>query len=211
VLKAANHDSRDVLLVYASDQAILPNAAAPLPEPLETFVKVDNRLFREERGEAIAEAEASDTAANANAMDTSWGNAYPDIELPPAYDPQWTSASDAKGYSETWQPEPQPFVPDPGEKLVSDAEYQLNTNPRFAPQDAAVAGLKYPDPLLESIGYPTPARTAGVLSPDAVAAPKPSVQRKAVGASGSVGAAGGSQRQAQAKGGAEYIEDVEMV
>jgi hypothetical protein len=221
VLKAANHDSRDVLLVYASDDASTPTVQLPLPEPLATFVKVDNRLFKEERDEAIAEAEAGATA-NVNAMDTSWGNEYSEVELPPAYDDdndaQWDPKSTAHA-NDAW-------VPDPGPNVLSDAEYQYNSNAQFTPANAGENNSKYLDPLMESIGHPTPARTAGAASvAQTVSSTNPTrhatasltnptvteygVPRKGVGTV-SGGSAGGHQRQGQGKGGAEYVEDVDM-
>lgn len=220
MLKAANHDSRDVLLVYASDEAILPIAPLPLPEPLDTFVKVDNRLFKEERDEAIAEAD-TDASANVNAMDASWGNEYAEVELPPAYD-----SNDA-------------WVPDPGPNVLSNAEYQYNSNTQFTSTDASGSSSRYLDPLIESVGHPTPERTpdmASVAQTDvevmgagtnptlnpthlAVASsPRPRVADYVGAGKGGessefVGVAGGRQGQRQGqqgKGGAQHIEDVDM-
>lgn len=114
VLTAAS-ETRDVLLVYATDEACERTEFEP-NEFLKAFVQKDNEYFSEEVAEHLQ-----------NSM-----HAEPDYqnkELPPAYDSlppgdgRWV-APGADPTSSGWQP-------DPGPSVVSDAEYHLNTDPRY--------------------------------------------------------------------------------
>ncbi|KAF2418928.1 hypothetical protein EJ08DRAFT_702965 [Tothia fuscella] len=126
VLHFANNESRNVLLIYATDAAIPPPAASLhssnheplLSEPLANFVATDNVFFQ---------GELEEFAPSAEAMDTSWGGGVTqgsNGENPPAYggwDDTYDGGNgrDAVGVG-SW-------VPDSGPSVVSDAEYKYNS------------------------------------------------------------------------------------
>lgn len=111
VLKAASETSGDVLLVYATDAAC-ERRELNLFDGLRTFVDMDNEHFNQE------------LAAHWERMDTSESQLDLPQELPPAYeeysenDGRWAHLTSGGG-----------FTPDLGPSLVSDADYQMNTDP----------------------------------------------------------------------------------
>ncbi|RDI86577.1 hypothetical protein Vi05172_g3468 [Venturia inaequalis] len=114
VLKAARETSGDVLLVYATDAAC-ERRELNLSDGLRTFVRVDNEHFSQE------------LAAHWEHMDTSEPQLDVPQELPPAYE-------EFTGHDGRWVHPPLTsgggFTSDPGPSLVSDADYQMNTDPQ---------------------------------------------------------------------------------
>lgn len=114
VLKAASESSGDVLLVYATDAAC-ERRELNLSGGLKTFVRMDNEQFDQE------------LATHWERMDTA--EPQPDLPQgpPPAYD-DWTE------HDGRWVGQPPTagggFTPDPGPSLISDTEYQMNTDPQ---------------------------------------------------------------------------------
>jgi hypothetical protein len=110
VLKAASEGSRDVLLVYASDDAIKPRDFS-LPDTLKTFVEQDNKFFEDELQEGFDTTDVpQDFSAN-----TDW-------DAPPAYD-----SLDARWPAEDRQEADGSWEPDPGSQVVGDNEYRAST------------------------------------------------------------------------------------
>ncbi|TID19443.1 ubiquitin interaction motif protein [Venturia nashicola] len=115
VLKAASETSGDVLLVYATDTAC-ERRELNLSVGLKTFVRMDNEHFGQELTE------------HWERMDTSEPQFDVPREPPPAYedftehDGRWVHQPPTSGGG---------FTADPGPSLVSDAEYQMNTDPQF--------------------------------------------------------------------------------
>jgi hypothetical protein len=120
VIKAASEESRDVLLVYANDEAVEPRDCA-LPATLQSFIETDNAFFNDELEESrVGETVQPDFNMNVSSWD--------DDDDPPAYDSindvRWPAhdrnADDRKAGGDSW-------TPDPGSALVADNEYRVNT------------------------------------------------------------------------------------
>lgn len=117
VLHAACSSSRDVMLVYANDEAC-ERRSLQLCGALKTFINKDNELFSQEVAEHIQNAEQIQD------------------DLPPAYEN--LSPNDGRWVDQNPHVVPGGgFTPDPGVDMVSDAEYRANTDLSFASQPYA--------------------------------------------------------------------------
>ncbi|QDS70500.1 hypothetical protein FKW77_010167 [Venturia effusa] len=119
VVKAASESSGDVLLVYATDIAC-ERQELNLSGGLKTFIEKDNEYFAQEI--------AVQSAAQNDPMDTDQTQKSLPSDPPPYDQLDWTE-NDGR-----WVVPPsagQGFTPDPGPSVISDAEYQMNTDPYF--------------------------------------------------------------------------------